>query len=71
MNELIVVIDNDNWIYFKTDATDVGSAIDDCLDAAESVGINFDNIDPYKCLLRDRYGETIDVYDRWTENGGK
>lgn len=59
MNEMMIIL-KDGWIYFPTKQTDARLAFDEFEAACNSVGINIDNINFCKVVIRDADGYDID-----------
>ena len=59
MNELMIILAGDQWLYFKTDEVAADRAIDRFLEAAEGAGINTDNLNILGANPRNSGGETI------------
>lgn len=60
MNELMLVITSEDWIYFPTRCIEADSAFAEFLRTCESVGINMDNVYFESYELRDSEGNYID-----------
>ena len=68
LNDLMVVYGNipgtnTSWAYFITSKETAMEAYDDYLKAAESAGINMDNMHPRRIVLRNEDKEDIDIID--------
>ena len=62
MNELMIILAGNQWLYFKTNKAVADKALDDFLETAESAGINPDNLDIRGTELRNPEGKTISVF---------
>ena len=63
MNELMAIIDSEDWIYWKTKETNVWDAWDELKRKMESIDINIDNFYPCELILRNVNGEDIDNWE--------
>ena len=59
MNELMVVVEGQQWLYYKTDENDVSRAFSQFCECCDNNGINLDNLSIVSVKLRDQDGETI------------
>lgn len=61
MNELMVVIDNEDWFYYETEKESVHEALNELRMKLANIGVNFDDMIYMRCELRNSNEETIDV----------
>ena len=61
MNELMVVLGNAGYIYFKTKRLSIDMALFDLNEKMNQIGVNTDNFHPKKITLRDENGLTIET----------
>ena len=61
MNELMIVLSGNSWLYFMTNQVTVDKAFDKFCEACEICGINIDNLDIEQMVLRDNTGYCLDV----------
>lgn len=59
-NELMIVLEGRNWIYFLTDETTVSGAWNEFHNKCEKLDINIDNCRMVRMDLRDPSGNTIE-----------
>jgi hypothetical protein len=60
MNELMVVIQGGQWIYFPTEEEEAESALQDFHEKCEMLAINMDNVKISRVVLRDPKYNDID-----------
>lgn len=60
MNELMIVLEGGQWIYFSTNQATADKAFQAFNEACDSIGLNLDNVDVRKAILRDSEGRVID-----------
>lgn len=60
MNELMAVVGDQSWMYWKTDETNCEDAIEELFKAMENNNINADNITVTRAELRDENENVID-----------
>ncbi len=58
--ELMISYGNDSWAYFKTDKDTAKLAYKEYVTVCEEAGINIDNMNPSKIVLRDKNYVDID-----------
>ena len=61
MNELMILFDGSQWIYFKTPAAAVDKAYQCFEETCSSADINIDNMLVRSAILRDSHGSVIDT----------
>lgn len=61
MNELLICIKPEGYIYYRTDADNATDAFKKYQEALLEAGINDDNVDYAHCQLRDAAGNDIDA----------
>ena len=57
MNELMIMFDGQNWIYFATEETSCKDALADFERKCAAVGINIDNMEIISTVLRNVEGK--------------
>lgn len=62
MNELMIVIDGNQWIYFKTNEDVADKALARFLEVTTNAEINLDNVHILRAELRNEDGEIISVF---------
>ena len=62
MNELMVVITTNSYLYWKTKETDARYAYREMQNNMERIGINIDNLWVCELILRNENGEDIDSW---------
>ena len=64
MNELMIMFEGGQWLYFKTRENDAETAytLDFLYRTLAVHGINYDNMKFVKAVLRNEEGETISEY---------
>lgn len=60
MNELMVILDGNHWLYFRTSQMMADKAFQEFLEALNNAGINDDNVGYIKAVLRNSAGDDID-----------
>lgn len=61
MNELMIVLGNAGYIYFKTKRLSIDMALFDLNEKMNQIGVNTDNFHPKKITLRDENELTIET----------
>lgn len=61
MNELMIVLSGNSWLYFMTNQVTVDKAFDKFCEACEICGINIDNLDIEQMELRNAEGGILDI----------
>lgn len=60
MNELMIVIEGMQWIYFRTEQKTADKAFQEFNETCDSIGLNHDNVAFIKAVLRDKEGNDVD-----------
>jgi len=63
MNELMITIGSEDWIYWKTYKTKAWEAWMEARRKMEEIGMNIDNFYPDELRLRNENGEDIDSWE--------